>query len=96
MESELERVLLFSLYSPILAQNNISVTETLLVLIWTFLPYNQKSCNTRASGAEVRSLWLELSQPDSYGKVHIFHDCGDKLLLMVASDRISAFDFIPP
>ena len=39
------------------------------------------------AGAELR--------PDSHGKVRDIYDCGDKLL-MVASDRISAFDFILP
>ena len=34
-------------------------------------------------------------RPDSHGKVRDIYDCGDKLL-MVASDRISAFDFILP
>ena len=33
--------------------------------------------------------------PDSHGKVRDIYDCGDSLL-MVASDRISAFDFILP
>ena len=34
-------------------------------------------------------------RPDSHGKVRDIYDCGNKLL-MVASDRISAFDFILP
>ncbi len=34
-------------------------------------------------------------RPDSHGKVRDIYDCGDSLL-MVASDRISAFDFILP
>ena len=34
-------------------------------------------------------------RPDSQGKVRDIYDCGDTLL-MVASDRISAFDFILP
>ena len=34
-------------------------------------------------------------RPDSHGKVRDIYDCGDSLL-MVASDRISAFDYILP
>ena len=34
-------------------------------------------------------------RPDSHGKVRDIYDCGDSLL-MVASDRISAYDFILP
>ena len=34
-------------------------------------------------------------RPDSHGKVRDIYDCGDALL-MVASDRISAFDYILP
>lgn len=34
-------------------------------------------------------------RPDSHGKVRDIYDCGDTLL-MVASDRISCFDFILP
>ncbi len=34
-------------------------------------------------------------RPDSSGKVRDIYDCGD-MLLMVASDRVSAFDFILP
>ena len=35
------------------------------------------------------------ARPDSHGKVRDIYDCGDSLL-MVASDRLSAFDFILP
>lgn len=34
-------------------------------------------------------------RPDSHGKVRDIYDCGDALL-MVASDRISAYDFVLP
>ena len=34
-------------------------------------------------------------RPNSHGKVRDIYDCGDSLL-MVASDRISAYDFILP
>ncbi|WP_322290299.1 phosphoribosylaminoimidazolesuccinocarboxamide synthase [Paratractidigestivibacter sp.] len=34
-------------------------------------------------------------RPDSHGKVRDIYDCGDSLL-MVASDRISAYDFLLP
>lgn len=34
-------------------------------------------------------------RPDSHGKVRDIYDCGESLL-MVASDRISAYDFILP
>ena len=34
-------------------------------------------------------------RPDSHGKVRDIYDCGDSLL-MVASDRVSAYDFVLP
>ena len=34
-------------------------------------------------------------RPDSKGKVRDIYDCGDTLL-MVASDRVSAYDYILP
>ncbi|WP_417119259.1 phosphoribosylaminoimidazolesuccinocarboxamide synthase [Olsenella phocaeensis] len=34
-------------------------------------------------------------RPDSHGKVRDIYDCGDSLL-MVASDRVSAFDYVLP
>ena len=37
----------------------------------------------------------EMLRPDSQGKVRDIYDLGDKLLI-VASDRISAFDYILP
>ncbi len=79
-----ERAMTFSFIFPPLAsfllKINIPVTDITSFVVGRFLGiFAVQSSPDNALLQKWSLLWLELSRPDSHGKVRDIYDCGDKL-----------------